>query len=194
MYPRVNNNNRETTVLSCFQHTASKWGYPSRIRADNGGESIAVGEFMVWFRGENHGSVLTGPSVRNTRIGRLWRDVVECVVSVFHPYSYSGGPLVFRYWQWQRHVCSALHFSKNLKGLLDRFTMRFNYYSISATERNRTIRLLWASRCLLNYRSPDAGIRDVFDEEMPSDLDTYGNDQDGPPPDPDNVAPINIVF
>ena len=58
-------------------------GISLSVRADNGGENIAVGEFMVWFRGENRGSFLTGPSVRNTRIERLWRDVVECVVSVF---------------------------------------------------------------------------------------------------------------
>lgn len=31
---------------------------------------------MVWFRGENRGSFLTGPSTRNTQIERLWRDVV----------------------------------------------------------------------------------------------------------------------
>ena len=37
---------------------------------------------MVWY-GENRGSFLIGPSVRNTRIERFWRDVVECVVSVF---------------------------------------------------------------------------------------------------------------
>ena len=35
---------------------------------------------------------------------------------------------------------------------------------------------------------------------MPSDLDTYGNDPDGPPPDPDNevagvhVPPVNFVL
>ena len=83
LYLRVNNNNRATTVLGCFQQGASEWGYPSRVRADNGGENIAVGEFMVWFRGENRGSFLTWPSVRNTRIERLWRDDVERVVSVF---------------------------------------------------------------------------------------------------------------
>ena len=42
----------ETTVLPCFQHAASEWGYPSRLKADNGGENVAVGEFMVWFRGK----------------------------------------------------------------------------------------------------------------------------------------------
>ena len=44
---------------------------------------MAVRDFMVWFRGENGGSFLTGPSPRNTRIERFWRDVVESVVTVF---------------------------------------------------------------------------------------------------------------
>ena len=42
---------------------------------------MAVRDFMVWFRGENRGSFLTGPSTWNTRIERLWRDVVESVVT-----------------------------------------------------------------------------------------------------------------
>jgi len=83
IYLRVNNNNRAATVLSCFQRGTTEWGHPSRVRADNGGENVAVGEYIVWHRGENRGSFLTGPSVRNTRIERLWRDVVESVVTSF---------------------------------------------------------------------------------------------------------------
>ena len=64
-----------------------------------GEKHIAVGEFMVWFRRENHGSFLTGPNVRNTQIERLWRDVVECVVSLFHPCSYFWRITCFRYWE-----------------------------------------------------------------------------------------------
>ena len=90
-------------------------------------------------------------------------------------------------------------FLPRIQRLLDRFIMRFNHHSIS-TEHNRTPRQLWASGRLLSYRSPNAGIRDVFDQEMPSDLDTYGNDPDAPLPDPDNdvsgvhVAPVNFVL
>ena len=77
-----NNNNRATMVLSCFQWATTQWGHPSRVRADNGGENVAIGEYMVWFRGENRGSFLTCPSTRNTRIERLWRDV-ESVLTIF---------------------------------------------------------------------------------------------------------------
>ena len=55
-----------------------------------------------------------------------------------------------------------------------------------STENNRTPLQLWASSCLRNFNSSNAGIRDVFDQENPNDLDLYGNDPDAPPPDPDN--------
>ena len=83
IYLRVNNNKRAVTVLSCFQLATVEWGHPSRVRADNGGENVAVGDYMVWFRGENRGSFITGPSDRNIRIERLWRDVVESDVCIF---------------------------------------------------------------------------------------------------------------
>ena len=70
-------------VLSCFQRGTTEWGHPSRVRADNGGENVTVGEYIVWYRGKNRGSFLTGQSVRNTRIERLWRDAVESVVTIF---------------------------------------------------------------------------------------------------------------
>ena len=83
IYLRVNNNNRAATVLSCFQPATVERGHPSRVRADNGGENVAVVDYMVWFRGENRGSFITGPSVRNARIERLWCDVVESVTWIF---------------------------------------------------------------------------------------------------------------
>ena len=83
IYLDVHNNNRASTVLTSFQRSTNEWGVPSRVRADNGGGNVAVRDFMVFFRGEIRGSFLTGPSTRNTRIERLWRDVVESVVTVF---------------------------------------------------------------------------------------------------------------
>ena len=156
------------------------------MRADNGGENVAVGDYMVWFRAENRGSFLTGPSVRNTRIERLWRDVVESVVTIFTS--------LFMFMESHRILdpgneidMYALHyvFLPRVQRLLDRFVQRFNMHSVS-TEHNRTPRQLWASGCLRNFHSPNAGIRDVFDPDIPPNLDTYGDDPEAPLPGPDS--------
>ena len=116
-----------------------------------------------------------------------------CGVCIFIHFLIFGGPLVLD--TGDDRDMYALHyiFLPRVQRLLDRFTIRFNHHSIS-TEHNRTPRQPWASGCLLSYRSPNAGIRDVFDQEIPSDLDTYGNDPDSPPPDPDNeVSGVHVV-
>ena len=156
------------------------------MRTGNGGEDVAVGYYMVWLREQHRGSFLTGPSVRNTRIERLWRDVVESVVSVFFS--------LFLFMEAQ-HILDpgsdldvfVLHyiFLPRIQRFLDRFVQCFNFHSMS-TEHNRTPRHLWSSGCLRSYNSPNAGIQDVLDSECPNDLDLYGDDPDAPAPDPDN--------
>ena len=132
IYLDVHNNNRASTVLTSFQRSTNEWGVPSRVRADNGGENVAVRDFMVFFRGENRGSFLTGPSTRNTRIERLWRDVVESVVTVFTS--------LFLFME-ARHILDptcerdmlALHyvFLPRVQRLLDRFTQRLNFHCLN---------------------------------------------------------------
>ena len=103
---------------------------------------------------------LTGSSVRNTGIERLAGCSRVCSVRFSIYILIFGGPFAFRYWKW--HVCSALPFlTKNTKTLGPVHNVT-NYHSISSEKNNLTPRQLWASGCLLSYRSPDAGIRNVF--------------------------------
>lgn len=153
---------------------------------------------MIWFRGENCGSFSTGPSTHNTRIERLWRDVVESVVTIF--------TLLFLFMEGNNLLdpgsdndMFALHyvFLPRVQRLLDRFVQRFTMHSVS-TERNRTPRQLWASGCLSNFNSPNAGICDMFDPYTPENVEMYGHDPDAPLPDPEDdqsgveVATINL--
>ena len=80
MFLKCNNNSLSQTVLELFLNATEKDGlWPSRIRVDHGVENVLVCEAMVQARGTGRGSFIAGPSTRNQRIERLWRDVFRCV-------------------------------------------------------------------------------------------------------------------
>lgn len=91
---RVADNNRAETVGGFFLAAVEKWGWPSRVRGDFGGENLMVKQLMEEKRGLNRGespssvrrsrwltpsrptgSFMQGKSTRNQRIERMWRDV-----------------------------------------------------------------------------------------------------------------------
>ena len=85
VYLKCSPNNRSDTVFGCFLSACSDLGIPSRVRSDRGGENVKVATFMVLYRGTGRGSHITGTSVHNQRIERLWRDVyVSCINLYYH--------------------------------------------------------------------------------------------------------------
>ncbi|CAB4015173.1 RNA-directed DNA polymerase from transposon X-element [Paramuricea clavata] len=121
MFLKCSNNNLSQTVLELFMNAIEKDGlWPSRIRVDHGVENVLVCDAMVSARGEGRGSFIAGPSTRNQRIERLWRDVfrqdlvpdaIELLcIEVRKPKS---EPLLIATWQYKRYNVNAFNHDLN---------------------------------------------------------------------------------
>ena len=83
VYLKASTNNRASTVSQLYQEAVAHCNLPCRVRCDFGLENVDVGRLMLQTRGVNRGSILTGPSVTNQRIGHLWQEVNRVIVSLF---------------------------------------------------------------------------------------------------------------
>ena len=82
-YLKCADNNRASTVMECFQDGISRYGVPDKIRSDHGGENTEVWRYMISSHNGSYSSVVTGSSVHNERVERLWKDVNRSVGSVY---------------------------------------------------------------------------------------------------------------
>ena len=83
----VSDNNRADTMLELFESAVQNYGCPSRVRGDRGVENVGIQQYMERVRGLNRGSFIPGRSVHNTRIERLWRDVMYAVIQTYYSMS-----------------------------------------------------------------------------------------------------------
>lgn len=57
---RASGNNSAATVLQVFLEAVERWGTPSRVRGDRGGENVEVSVWMIMHRGPNRASFMWG--------------------------------------------------------------------------------------------------------------------------------------
>ena len=62
VFLKASNNNRASTVLTCFCEAVQEYGLPSRVGSDKGGENVEVSAYTLNHpeRGPGRGSMITG--------------------------------------------------------------------------------------------------------------------------------------
>ena len=88
VYLHCSSNSQANTVYSLFLKAVRRFGLPSRVRSDFGGENVMVACHMLRYRGTDRGSIITGSSTHNQRVERMWVDVHRSVTRLFYSLFY----------------------------------------------------------------------------------------------------------
>lgn len=170
VFCRCSDNNRATTVLRTFTEATIKYGIPSRIRTDHGGENVLVADYMLENRGYGRHSVLTGKSTHNQRIERFWRDVKKEVLLYYKKIFESIRRTYFIDFADPLAIYSLHYlFLPRINDDLDRFTRRWNNHSLR-TEHHKT-----PYQLLVNYHHLSAAV----EADVPDHYGQYEAEEEG---------------
>ncbi|CAH0560534.1 unnamed protein product [Brassicogethes aeneus] len=143
-------------VLNFFAAAVGSYGLPSRVRSDHGYENILVAmlnQHGPISQGLKRGSHITGKSVHNQRIERLWVDVFKEVCEAVYCELYSLEDDGLLDVENVVHIfCVQYVYKKVVNNRLESFQSAWNLNSVR-TERNKTPRQLWIEGALTNYNN-----------------------------------------
>lgn len=163
VYIKCNNSMTAANVIPYFALAVAEYGVPSRVRSDHGYENYFVALLMNSLRGLGRGSHITGKSVHNQRIERLWVDVYTQVVDYFYREFYNLEEQGLLNIEDDYHMF-ALHkvYSRSINERLKCFQTAWNSHTLRTV--NKTPRQMWISGMLSNIDSGHTATEEVFNE------------------------------
>lgn len=162
----VTSDNTAISALRVFITGLRNFGVPSRIRVDGGSEFNFVRGLMNLLNGDNRGSALTGSSVHNQRIERLWRDVYAKVLDKYYKLLYHMEDHNILCLQNDIHLyCLHYVFIPRLQRDLTDWTRAHNNHPLR-TEHHRTLLQLWYSANLGQSDNNSTVMNNLFRRDL----------------------------
>ena len=181
VYLGCNTNNDASTVLDLFMNALHQFHTPHRIRSDHGTENVEVAKWMLHHHGTTSNPVLTGRSVHNQRIERLWRDAVQSFIGLYQWLFYFMESHQFLDPFDEVHIY-ALHYVylPRIQRSVEEFILQWNNHPLSS-ENNKTSYLIWTEGFYSHANSNQHAVRIALEDQV-IDPVTYGVDDNGPLP------------
>ena len=173
-------NNEAETVLSLFLKAIHNFRCPLRIRTDHGTENIAMAEWLLNHHGVHKNPVITGKSVHNQRIERLWVDLSATATSHFVNLFYYMESIDILDPDNEVHLY-ALHFVylQRINNCLTLFQEHWNHHPMR-TIQNKSPLQMWTE----SFYTMTSSSREPVDLLQRTSLENdYGIDDEGPIPD-----------
>lgn len=162
-YINCSTDNTALTVLTHFVRATCLYGLPSRVRSDHGGENTLVAFLMNLIQG--NGRHITGRSVHNQRIERLWRDVFQQVIRYFYELFYSfEDERILNPDNSTHKTALQIVYKPEIQKRLAIFRSAWNNHKIR-TENNRSPNQIWIEGILANREQQSTAINNVFGED-----------------------------